>query len=105
MNAAVPAHGLPQLQVLDLHTASIGFADMFVAAVLGAVLAAGCVRQWPVGLLALSISIGFDTLFLAFDTLPATVPIALALLVSEVVRRRAETRAMERAVPAQARRA
>jgi hypothetical protein len=99
VDAAVPAHGLPQLQVLDLHGASIGYADMFVAAVLGGVLAAERVRSWPVGLLVLSFSIAFDTLFLAFDTLPATVPVALALLVCEGARRLG----VRRAVPAEPR--
>jgi hypothetical protein len=88
VDAAVPAAGLPQLQVLDLHAASLGYPDVFVAAVLGGVLAAEGVRAWPVAGLVLGFSIAFDVLFLAFDTLPATVPIALALLVSEAARRR-----------------
>ena len=87
VDAAVPAVGLPQLQWLDLHAASLGYADVFVAAVLGGVLAAEGRRAWPVALLVLAFSIAFDALFLAFDTLPATVPVALALLVSESRRR------------------
>ena len=39
LNAAAPAAGLPQLQYLDLHSASMGYGDVFVAAVLGAILA------------------------------------------------------------------
>ena len=35
LNAAVPAQGLPQLQYLDLHHASMGYGDVFVAGVLG----------------------------------------------------------------------
>jgi hypothetical protein len=91
VDAAVPAPGLPHLQYLDLHAASIGYADVFVAAVLGGVLAAQGTRAWPVALLALGFSIAFDFLFLAFNTLPATVPIALALLVSEAAQRRGGT--------------
>lgn len=81
VDAAVAGPGLPQLQYLDLHAASLGYADVFVAAVLGGVLAAQGKRVWPVALAVLGFSIAFDTLFLTFDTLPATVPVALALLV------------------------
>jgi hypothetical protein len=83
VDAAVPAPGFPQLQVLDLHAASLGYADVFVAAVLGGVLAAEGRRQWPVALLLLGLSAVFDLLFLAFSTLPATVPVAAALLIRE----------------------
>lgn len=89
VDAAVPAQGLPQLQYLDLHAASLGYADVFVAAVLGGVLAAERGRTWPVALLVLGLSVAFDALFLAFTTVPATVPVALALLVSEAAHRRA----------------
>jgi hypothetical protein len=91
VDAAVPAAGLPQLQWLDLHAASLGYADVFVAAVLGGVLAAQRTRAWPVALLVLGFSIAFDALFLAFDTLPATVPVALGLIVSEAGRRSGRT--------------
>src|SRR5215208_2099448 len=98
VDAAVPAVGLPQLQWLDLHAASLGYADVFVAAVLGGVLAAEGRRAWPVALLVLAFSIAFDALFLAFDTLPATVPVALALLVSESRRRSGLARIRQRPV-------
>jgi hypothetical protein len=87
LNAAVPAHGLPQLQALDLHAAGLGYGDVFVAAVLGGVLAAERVRQAPVALLVLGLSIAWDTLFRAFHTLPETVPVAAGLVLSEAVRR------------------
>jgi hypothetical protein len=86
LNAAVPAAGLPQLQFLDLHAASMGYGDVFVAAVLGGVLAAERRAQRPVALLVLALSAAWDLLFLAFDTLPATVPVALALLTAEAAR-------------------
>jgi hypothetical protein len=87
LHAAVPAPGLPRLQYLDLHAASLGYGDVFVAAVLGGLLAAERAAQWPVALLVLGLSIAWDVLFLAFDTLPATVPVAAALLIAEAVRR------------------
>ncbi len=83
LNAAIPAPGLPQLQYLALGPASIGYGDVFVAAVLGGVLAAEGRRQRPVALLALVLAAAWDVLFLHFDTLPATVPVAAALLVVE----------------------
>jgi hypothetical protein len=88
LNAATPALGLPQLQYLDLHAASLGYGDVFLAGVLGGVLAAERAPRWPVSLLVLGLSVVWDTLFLAFDTLPATVPVAAALLIGEAVRRR-----------------
>jgi hypothetical protein len=91
VDVAVPAPGLPQLQVLDLHASSLGYADVFVAAVLGGVLAAEGRRQWPVALLLLGLSGLFDLLFLAFSTLPATVPVAAAMLIREGVGRRPRT--------------
>jgi hypothetical protein len=84
LNAAVPLPGAPQLQYLDLHYASLGYGDVFVAGVLGGVLAAECRRQWPVAVLTLVLSGLWDLLFFHFDTLPATVPVAAALIVSEL---------------------
>jgi S1-C subfamily serine protease len=88
LTAALPGPGLPQLQTLDLHAAGLGYGDVFVAGVLGGVLAAERASQWPVALLVLGFSVAWDTLFFAVDTLPATVPVAAALLVAETVRRR-----------------
>jgi hypothetical protein len=92
LNAAVPLQGLPQLQYLDLHHASMGYGDVFVAGVLGGVLAAEGRAQWPVALLVLAFSIAWDALFLTVDTLPATVPVALALLAAELVAWRRDER-------------
>ena len=88
LNAAVPLPGAPQLQYVDIHYASLGYGDVFVAGVLGGVLAAEGRRQWPVALLTLALSILWDLLFFHFNTLPATVPPAVALLISEAARRR-----------------
>ncbi len=88
LNAAVPLPGAPQLQYVDIHYASLGYGDVFVAGVLGGVLAAECRRQWPVAVLTFVLSGLWDLLFFHFNTLPATVPPALALLISEAARRR-----------------
>jgi hypothetical protein len=84
LNAAVALPGAPQLQYVDLHYASLGYGDVFVAGVLGGVLAAEGRRQWPVAVLTFALSALWDLLFFRFDTLPATVPVAAALVVSEL---------------------
>ena len=87
LNAAVPAQGLPQLQFVEFGPVTFGFGDLFVAGVLGAVLAVEGRRQAPVAALAFGLSVIFDLLFLVTDSLPATVPIAAALVISEAARR------------------
>jgi len=83
LNAAIPTPGAPQLQYLDLHYASIGYGDVFVAGVLGGVLALERRPQWPAAALVLICSILWDLLFFQYDTLPATVPVAAALVIME----------------------
>jgi hypothetical protein len=88
LNAAVPVEHAPRLQFLDLHYASMGYGDIFVAGVLGGVLAAERQRQGPAAILVLILSIGWDLLFLHFNTLPATVPIAVATAVLWLIPKR-----------------
>ena len=91
LTAAAPA-GLPRLQVVHFGSAAMGFGDLFVAATLGCLLAtpAGGPKTAPglrlsarrrqlaaAGLVA-ALGLAFDLLFFAVDTLPATVPVALA---------------------------
>lgn len=86
LNAAIPAEQLPRLQFVTFEGASMGYGDVFVAAVLGAVLAAeGASRrvQLAAAAAAFVASTVFSLLW-AFDsisTLPATVPVAAVLLV------------------------
>ncbi len=92
LNTAAPAANLPVLQSVHLGSATMGFGDLFIAALVGCLLANpadGPIRQvhldvsahrqrngaWLVAWLAL----GFDLLFFAVDELPATVPVAVAL--------------------------
>jgi hypothetical protein len=83
LNAATPA-GLPRLQAIHLGSAQMGFGDFFVAATLGCLLAAERPRQRLAVLLVAILALAFDLLFFAVDTLPATVPVALALAVVEL---------------------
>lgn len=90
--AAHPGAGLPQLQSELFGSVSMGYGDLFVAALLGAALARQGRRQAPAALLTLVLAGLFDLLFLVLSELPATVPVALALIVGEVWRRSAAGR-------------
>jgi hypothetical protein len=82
--AAHPVGGLPQLQSEIFGTVTMGYGDLFVAALLGALLARDAHRQRQAALMTLAIAAVFDLLFLVVAELPATVPVALALIVTEV---------------------
>jgi len=91
LNAAVPIEHAPRLQYLELHYASMGYGDIFVAGVLGGVLAAEHRRQLPAALLVFVLSALWDLLFLHFNTLPATVPIAVATALLWLIQKRPGT--------------
>jgi hypothetical protein len=88
LNAATPGAGLPSLQFVGFGSAVMGFGDIFLAATLGALLAADRRRQLTGAALVIAIGLAFDLLFFAVDQLPATVPVALALAVLEICERR-----------------
>jgi hypothetical protein len=88
LNAAAPAAHLPKLQLASLGPAQMGYGDLFVAGLLGAVLAAERRFQIPAALLTFVFAGLMDLLFLVTDTLPATVPVALALITVELWRHR-----------------
>jgi len=88
LNAAVPAAGLPRLQSATFGSAVMGYGDLFVAAVLGGLLAAEGASQRGPAVLAAVLAVSFDLLFFAVGELPATVPVALTLCVLELSRRR-----------------
>jgi hypothetical protein len=93
--APLPGSGLPQLQSELFGSVSLGYGDLFVAGLLGAVLARECRRQGPMALLTLVLAGAFDLLFFVVHELPATVPVALALIIGEAwtwQRRRARGR-------------
>jgi hypothetical protein len=90
LNAAHPAAGLPRLQSAVFGSAVMGYGDLFVAGVLGGLLATafGLGVQRRGALLTALLALAFDALFLLVDELPATVPVALALLVTLAAQRR-----------------
>ena len=92
LDRAAPPAGLPRLQFARLGSASMGFGDLFVAAVLGAVLAQEPGIRRRAAAIAFLAASAFDALFLVTNELPATVPVAAALLVSEWLSRPARSR-------------
>jgi hypothetical protein len=113
--AAHPAAGLPRLQSAVLGSAVMGYGDLFIAGVLGGLLAVAMGRSLQLrgAVLTAVLSLVFDLLFLLVNELPATVPVALALIVLLLLRRRqarsplgrapaARLRASRRARPARA---
>lgn len=93
LNAAAPGLGLPQLQRALFGSAIMGYGDFFVAGVFGAIVAAERGRQGAAARLTLLLALLFDLLFFFVDLLPATVPVALALVIREIrIRRAAQTR-------------
>ena len=87
LNAAAPAE-LPRLQAIHFGSALMGFGDVFVAATLGCLLAATRRRQLQAAVLVAMLALAFDLLFFVVDSLPATVPVALALALLELSDRR-----------------
>ena len=96
LNVAHPVVGLPRLQSEVFGSAVMGYGDLFVAGVFGGLLACQALRMsgaqqgtspraralQPTGaLLAALLAIAFDLLFYAVDELPATVPVAAALVI------------------------
>jgi len=104
LSAAAPAAGLPQLQVVHFGSAVMGFGDLFVAALVGCLLAVegaaaktkegGANLQVVAAVLVAVLALAFDFLFFAVHELPATVPVALALALLEWRKRLASERAL-----------
>jgi hypothetical protein len=90
LNAAHPAAGLPQLQNALFGSAVMGYGDLFIAGALGGLLAATVGRSLQLRAAAITaiLALAFDLLFFAVDELPATVPVALALVLVVLSRRR-----------------
>jgi hypothetical protein len=92
LNAAHPAAGLPRLQAAAFGSAEMGYGDLFVAGVLGGLVARwwGPTRQLRTATLVVGLALAFDLLFFAVNELPATVPVALALILMALARWRAD---------------
>jgi hypothetical protein len=83
LGAAAPVAHLPQLQRVVFGRATMGYEDLFVAALLGALLAAQPRLAVRGAVIAGIVALAMNLLFLVVDELPATVPIAATLLILE----------------------
>jgi hypothetical protein len=104
--AAHPPAGLPRLQGEIFGTVTMGYGDLFVAALLGAVLARDRRRQLTAAVLTFAVAAVFDLLFLVVAELPATVPVAIVLIAMELRSRLSAARRpslLAGAIPRQAR--
>jgi len=94
LNAAAPPAELPQLQRALFGDALMGYGDLFVAGVFGAIVAAEAAAEpaetpaWRWAIAVFALSVAFILLFLLVDVLPATVPVAVVLLLRERLRAR-----------------
>src|SRR5258708_1716074 len=73
----------------------MGYGDLFVAGVFGALVADNWKRQGVAALLTLALAGAFDCLFFFVSELPATVPVAVALIITEAWAWRSRRRARE----------
>ena len=86
--AAAPPKGLPGLQQLELLGASMGWGDVYLAAIVGAIVAAS-VRATVAATIATAVAgLLLGLLFGTLDLLPATVPPAVGLIVAGAAERR-----------------
>jgi hypothetical protein len=83
LSAAAPGANLPRLQIADFGSARMGFGDLFVAALVGCLLASKGRQQRLCAALVAVLALAFDLLFFAVDELPATVPVAVALALAQ----------------------
>jgi hypothetical protein len=82
--AAHPGAGLPRLQSVLFGSVSMGYGDLFVAGLLGAVLAREVRLQRVGAVMTFTFAALFDLLFFAVNELPATVPVALTVIALEL---------------------
>jgi hypothetical protein len=80
LNVAAPAAHLPQLQRAVFGSAVMGYGDLFIAALFGALLAARLRVALRAAVAVALLSLASDALFFTVNELPATVPVALVLV-------------------------
>lgn len=78
-----------QLQRVVIGGASMEYADLFLAATLGAILAAESRSRGPAALVVAAVAMSMAALLLVTNVIPATVPVAAALVFEETRSRRA----------------
>jgi hypothetical protein len=89
-NAAPPVAPQLQLQRVVIGGASMEYADIFLAATLGAILAAESRSRGLAALVVAAVAMSMAAFLLVTHVLPATVPVAAALALEELRRRGAD---------------
>ena len=84
LEAAAPGGGLPQLQSERFGSVTLGYGDLFVAALLGAIYAGERRLQLTAAGATFLLACAFDLLFFVVNELPATVPVALATILLQL---------------------
>jgi hypothetical protein len=87
LHEAAASTGFPSFQDATLGPVTMGYGDMFGAAVLGALLVAEGRRRGRVAAVVLVAALGFGLLLDVFHTIPATVPLLAGLALSRQERR------------------
>jgi hypothetical protein len=88
LSAAQPAAGLPRLQEVVWGTASMGWGDVFLGALLGIVVASSPrLVLWTAAVATFVLHLAWGFMFHVMDTLPGTVPVAAATLIALAVER------------------
>jgi hypothetical protein len=96
-DAAVPAAGLPQLQLAEVGHVATDYGDYFVAGLVGAIIAVDRGPQLVAAVVMLPVAEAWNQLFLVVDSLPNTTAPALVLIGAELWRRRGRRRVTVRA--------
>jgi len=87
-DAALPAAGLPQLQLAEVGNVATDYGDYFLAGLVGAIIAAERGPQVWCAVAMLFVAEAWNQMFLLVDALPNTTPPAVVLIGAELWRRR-----------------
>jgi hypothetical protein len=87
LGTAHPVAQLPRLQSELFGSAVMGYGDLFVAGLAGALLARHAALQRRMAVLVIVLALLFDLAFVWVTELPATVPVALMVVVLEICNR------------------
>lgn len=86
LNHALSGTGLPQLQSITVGDVTEGYGDLFIASLLGGIVASEHGPQLGIALVTGLLSLLLAAMFLLVSLIPSTVPAAVALLLLELAK-------------------
>jgi hypothetical protein len=86
LNHALSGMELPQLQSITVGDVTEGYGDLFIASLLGGIVASEHGPQLGIALVTGLLSLLLAAMFLVVDIIPSTVPAAIALLLLELAK-------------------